>query len=52
MMPDLGKYATAVLSAYGISILLIAGVIVLSLRASRKSRNRLSQLEERRKKNG
>lgn len=48
MMPDLGKYAVSVLSAYGASILLLVGIVVLSLRAGRKARSELSEVEKRR----
>ena len=30
-MPDLGKYAEAVLSAYAVSIVLLVGIVVLTL---------------------
>jgi len=49
MMPDLGKYADTVLSAYGVSILLLVGLVWLSLRASRKAREDLEKVE---RKNG
>ena len=48
MMPDLGKYAATVLTAYGASILLLAGLIWLSIRAARKSRKTLEDLERKR----
>lgn len=48
MMPDLGKYAASVLSAYGASIVLIVGLVVLSLRAGRKARSDLDAVESRR----
>ena len=48
MMPDLGKYAAYVLSAYGVSIALLAGLVLLSLRAGRKARADLSEVERRR----
>ena len=31
MMPDLGKYAVEVLSAYGVTLVLLAGLVVLTL---------------------
>ncbi|MFC3118396.1 heme exporter protein CcmD [Jhaorihella thermophila] len=40
MIPDLGKYADTVLSAYAISILLLVALVVLSLRRGRKVRAR------------
>ena len=52
MMPDLGKYADAVLSAYGISVLLLAGLIWLSLVQSSQARNKLAEEEKRHRKNG
>ncbi len=48
MMPDLGKYAAYVLGAYGASILLLLGIVVLSLRSGRKARSELSAVERRR----
>lgn len=48
MMPDLGKYAASVLSAYGASILLLLGIVILSLRAGRKARSDLLEVENRR----
>jgi len=47
MMPDLGKYAATVLSAYGISLVLIAGVIVLSMVQSRRAKHKLKDAEAR-----
>ena len=52
MIPDLGKYGTVVLSAYGITIILILALTILSLRRARKTRAQLAALEARRKKNG
>lgn len=48
MMPDLGKYADTVLSAYIVSIVLLVVMVLLSLRASRKARAELEQVEGRR----
>ncbi len=45
MMPDLGAYAGAVLSAYAVSGLLLAGLVVLSLRRARKAREALERME-------
>jgi heme exporter protein D len=45
-MPDLGKYATEVLSAYGVSLLLIVGLVLLSMRRGAKARTALRQMEE------
>ncbi|MFT6089036.1 heme exporter protein CcmD [Sulfitobacter sp.] len=44
-MPDLGKYAVEVLGAYGLSLMLIAGLIVLSLRKGRRARADLARIE-------
>ncbi len=49
MMPDLGKYANTVLSSYAVSLLLIVGLIWWSLRAARKARAELEDVEGRRK---
>ncbi|WP_420003079.1 heme exporter protein CcmD [Arenibacterium sp. LLYu02] len=51
-MPDLGKYADTVLSAYGVSILLLAGLLVLTLRRGAKVRAQLKEVEERMRRNG
>ncbi len=51
-MPDLGKYADTVLTAYGVSILLLAGRLVLTLRRGAKVRAQLKDVEERMRRNG
>ncbi|MDF0602498.1 heme exporter protein CcmD [Psychromarinibacter sp. C21-152] len=48
MMPDLGKYAGTVLSAYGISLALLLGIVVLSVVQARRMRRRLDAAENRR----
>ena len=48
MMPDLGKHAATVLTAYGASIVLLLGLVWLSIRAARKSRRTLENLERKR----
>ncbi|MEN8896154.1 MAG: heme exporter protein CcmD [Yoonia sp.] len=48
MMPDLGKYAVEVLLAYGVSIAILLGLIVLSWRQSRAVKRQLEQVEARR----
>ncbi|WP_299674412.1 heme exporter protein CcmD [uncultured Roseobacter sp.] len=48
-MPDLGKYADAVLSAYGVSLLLLALLIVWTLRQGRRARRALQEVEKRSK---
>jgi heme exporter protein CcmD len=47
MMPDLGKYAVEVLSAYGVSILLLAGIVGLSVARARRVRRELDEAEAR-----
>ena len=49
MMPDLGKYADTVLSAYAASLIIIVVLVVLSLRTSRKVLRELTEIEERRR---
>jgi len=44
-MIDLGKYAVTVLSAYGVSLLLLAVLIALTLRKNTVSKQRLAKLE-------
>ncbi|MBP0481777.1 heme exporter protein CcmD [Sagittula salina] len=48
MMPELGKYAGAVLSSYAVSLGLIAMFVWLSLRRSRRVKRDLEQVEGRR----
>ena len=48
-MPDLGKYADTVLSAYGISLVLLIGIVWLTWAQARKVRARLEEAEARRK---
>jgi heme exporter protein D len=45
-MPELGKYATYVLSAYGATILLIGGLVLFSWRQSQAARKRLEAVED------
>lgn len=52
MMPDLGKYADTVLSAYGASLALLGALIVLSLWRGRRVRAEMEQVEERIKRRG
>ena len=49
MMPDLGKYAGAVLSAYAISLLLMAVIVALSLWRARVVKRQLNEAEARAK---
>lgn len=48
MMPDLGKYAVEVLSAYGVSILLIVALVVASFLKGARVRRQLAEAEARR----
>ena len=48
MMPELGKYADAVLSAYGASILLIIALVVVSVLQSRRAKANFKEIETRR----
>lgn len=48
MMPDLGKYTVAVLSAYGGTLLLLAGLVGWSWRQGAKARRALDEAEARR----
>jgi heme exporter protein D len=52
MMPDLGKYADAVLSAYAASIALIVVLVVLSLWRGRRVRAEMTAVEDRIKRDG
>ena len=47
-MPELGKYAFAVLSSYGVSLVLIIGFVLISLQRSKKAREELEKVEGRR----
>lgn len=48
-MPDLGKYATEVLLAYGVSLALLAVLVLLTLARGRKVRAELRAFEAARK---
>ncbi|MEM9639660.1 MAG: heme exporter protein CcmD [Pseudomonadota bacterium] len=50
-MPDLGKYADTVLSAYAVSILLLILLVVLTLRQGTRARRTLQEVEKRSKPN-
>ncbi|MEP4194178.1 MAG: heme exporter protein CcmD [Aliishimia sp.] len=45
MMPDLGKYADAVLSAYAVSIIFLIAIVAASLITGRKARAALESVE-------
>jgi len=51
-MPDLGKYATEVLSAYGVSLILLAALVVWTLVRGRAARMALAEIERERGKDG
>ena len=46
-MVELGKYAGTVLGAYGVTIVLLLGLVWLSLRQSARMRRRLEAQERR-----
>lgn len=48
MMPDLGKYAEAVLSAYAASIVLIVLLVLASVWQARRAKAALEDVEKRR----
>lgn len=52
MMPDLGKYADAVLSSYAVSIALIVALVAFSVIRARKVRAQLEDVEQRSRRNG
>ncbi|MEM6323169.1 MAG: heme exporter protein CcmD [Pseudomonadota bacterium] len=47
-MPDLGKYAAEVLSAYGVSLALLGFIVVLSVVQAKLTRRRLDAAQARR----
>lgn len=51
-MPELGKYAETVLSAYAVSIALIVGLVLVSLIRARKVKRQLQEVEMKAKKHG
>jgi heme exporter protein D len=52
MIPDLGKYAGAVLSSYAVSLALIVALVGVSLWRSARVRAALREVEERAKRDG
>ncbi len=48
MMPDLGAYAFAVLSSYGVTIVLLAVIVLVSVWRARKVKTVLDEIENRR----
>lgn len=51
-MPDLGKYADAVLSAYAVSIVLLVAIVGLSLWRGARVRAEMDAVEKRRGSDG
>ncbi|MEL7132897.1 MAG: heme exporter protein CcmD [Pseudomonadota bacterium] len=51
-MPDLGKYADAVLSAYAVSVVLLVAIVALTLWRGRKVRAEMENVERRSGRNG
>ena len=49
MMPELGKYAFAVLASYGVGLGLLAVLVIASIARARRVRAELEQIEERSK---
>lgn len=47
MMPDLGKYAFAVLSSYAASLFLLAVIVGLTVWQGRRVKRRLAEIEAR-----
>jgi heme exporter protein D len=47
MMPDLGKYAFAVLSSYAASLALLAAIVALTLWQGRRVKRALAEVEAR-----
>ncbi|MFC3615911.1 heme exporter protein CcmD [Lutimaribacter marinistellae] len=52
MMPDLGKYADTVLSAYAASLVLLVAIVVLSIWRGRRVRAEMERVEARMSRNG
>ena len=52
MMPDLGKHADTVLSAYGASIALLVLLVLVSVIRGRRVRAEMKRMEKRRAGNG
>ena len=47
MIPDLGRYAVAVLSSYGVSLMLLAALVALTLWQGRRIKRQLDEVEAR-----
>lgn len=48
MLPDLGKYAFAVLASYGATFVLLGGLVALTFWRSARVKRRLGEMEARR----
>ena len=48
MMPDLGKYAGTVLSAYGVGLVLLLAIVALSVWRAGRVKRQLADAEARR----
>lgn len=51
-MPELGKYAAEVLAAYGVSLALLAVLVLMTLRRGRRARAQLLAAEQEAQRNG
>jgi heme exporter protein D len=47
MIPELGKYAAEVLAAYAASLVMLAALVLLTLRKGRRARAELARIEDR-----
>ncbi|MFN4128792.1 MAG: heme exporter protein CcmD [Paracoccaceae bacterium] len=47
MMPDLGRYAVAVLSSYGVTLGLLVALVVLTVWRGRRIKRQLAEVETR-----
>ncbi len=52
MMPELGKYAGAVLSSYAVSLLLLLLLAALSIRRARRVKRELDTVENKARRHG
>ena len=46
-MPELGRYAFEVLLAYGVTLILVGGLVLFSILSARRARRRLGDAERR-----
>ncbi len=52
MMPDLGKYAAEVLSAYAVTLVMLLAIVWLSIARARRVKRELEEVEARRRADG